>query len=57
VNLTARVEKLTARVGRSILVSTAFAGACDESMVAVDEFEVAGFVRSPESFRRSRRAW
>jgi adenylate cyclase len=50
VNLAARVEKLTSRLGRSILASTAFAGACDGPMVAVGEFELAGFARPQKVF-------
>ena len=48
VNLAARVEKLTGRLGRSILASAAFASACDEPMVSVGEFELAGF-EQPET--------
>lgn len=50
VNLAARIEKLTGRLGRSILASTAFADACEEPMVAVGEFELAGFARPQKVF-------
>lgn len=50
VNLAARIEKLTGRLGRTVLASTAFAAACEESMVAVGEFELAGFVRPQKVF-------
>jgi adenylate cyclase len=50
VNLAARIEKLTGRLGRTILASTAFAAACDGPMLGVGEFELAGFARPQTVF-------
>lgn len=43
VNLAARIEKLTAPVGRTILASGAFAWHCDDAMAPVGRFTLPGF--------------
>ena len=42
-NLAARIEKLTAGLGRFILASGEFADHCRPELVAVGEFALAGF--------------
>jgi adenylate cyclase len=48
VNLAARIEKLTGRLGRTILASDEFARRCPSEFVPVGEFDLPGF----ESARR-----
>jgi adenylate cyclase len=43
VNLAARLEKIASRLGRTVVVSEAFARACDESWSELGEFPIAGF--------------
>jgi adenylate cyclase len=43
VNLAARIEKLTGRLGRTVLISGAFSRYCDLPLTPVGEFELAGF--------------
>lgn len=43
VNLAARIEKLTAALGRTILASEAFARHCPAAFAPVGEFQLAGF--------------
>ncbi len=50
VNLAARIEKLTARLGRIILASGEFAGHCGSELVAVGEFALAGFSAPQTAF-------
>lgn len=50
VNLAARLEKLTGRLGRTILVSSEFARACEAPFVSVGEFELAGFAHPQAVF-------
>jgi adenylate cyclase len=43
VNLAARLEKLAARLPRSLVASSAFAQACGHGLAPIGEFELAGF--------------
>jgi adenylate cyclase len=43
VNLAARIEKLTANLGRTVLVSSAFSRYCTKPLTPVGEFALAGF--------------
>jgi adenylate cyclase len=43
VNLAARIEKLTSRLGRTILASGEFAGHCPDEFSVVDQFTLRGF--------------
>ncbi len=43
VNLAARIEKLTGKLGRTVLVSGAFSRHCAQPLALVGEFELAGF--------------
>jgi adenylate cyclase len=43
VNLAARIEKLTAKLGRTVLVSSAFTQYCPHPLTPVGEFDLAGF--------------
>jgi adenylate cyclase len=47
VNLAARLEALAARLGRTTLVSAAFAQHCGADLVPLGEFALAGF-RAPQ---------
>lgn len=43
VNLAARLEKIAARLQRTVVASEAFAGACDDVWTELGEFPIAGF--------------
>jgi adenylate cyclase len=43
VNLAARLEKLAARLGRSIIASEEFAGSCGDALSALGDFALPGF--------------
>jgi adenylate cyclase len=43
VNLAARIEKLTGKLGRTVLVSGAFSRCCAHPLTPVGEFALAGF--------------
>lgn len=45
VNLVSRLEGLTGKLGRSILVSAQFARHCDAELIAVGKFKLAGLVK------------
>ena len=46
VNLAARLEKLTGRLGRTIVASEGFAGICSGDWRDLGEFPIAGFARA-----------
>jgi adenylate cyclase len=50
VNLAARIEKLTGKLGRTILASDEFARQCPSEFVAVGEFDLAGFASTRKVF-------
>jgi adenylate cyclase len=50
VNLTSRLERLTGRLNRSILVSAEFARYCDAELIPAGEFVLAGFVKPEMAF-------
>jgi adenylate cyclase len=50
VNLAARLEKLTAKLGRTIIASTEFAAQLPEQFCTVGEFSVAGFAANQTVF-------
>jgi len=50
VNLAARLEKLTSRLGRSILASEDFAGHCMGELAALGEFTLPGFAAAHRVF-------
>lgn len=50
VNLAARIEKLTGKLGRTILASDEFAQQCPSEFVAVGEFDLAGFASTRKVF-------
>jgi adenylate cyclase len=50
VNLTARLEKLAARFGRTIVTSAEFARHCGDALEALGEFPVAGFSAPQAAF-------
>jgi len=50
VNLAARLEKLTAKLGRTILASTLFAQHCPDAFLPVGEFALAGFAAPQMAF-------
>jgi adenylate cyclase len=50
VNLAARLEKLTGKLGRTIVASSAFARVCPLPLQPLGEFSLAGFARSETVF-------
>jgi adenylate cyclase len=50
VNLTSRLEGLTGRLNRIILVSAEFARYCDAELIPAGEFMLAGFVNPEMAF-------
>jgi adenylate cyclase len=50
INLAARIEKLTGKLGRTILVSSEFARHCPDALTCVGEFEFAGFTAAQAVF-------
>jgi adenylate cyclase len=48
--LAARLEKLTGKLGRTILTSSAFAHLCPLPLQAMGEFSLAGFAKSEMVF-------
>jgi adenylate cyclase len=50
VNLAARIEKVAARLGRSIVASAEFAAHCSRAFTPLGEFDVAGFSASQAVF-------
>lgn len=50
VNLAARLEKLAARLGRTIILSAAFAEYADGPIEPLGEFEIAGFATPQRAF-------
>jgi adenylate cyclase len=50
VNLAARIEKLTGKLGRTILASDEFARQCLSEFVAIGNFDLAGFATTREVF-------
>lgn len=50
VNLTARLEGLAARIGRTLVVSAAFAEHCAEPLVSLGHHGLKGFDRKQEAF-------
>jgi adenylate cyclase len=50
VNLAARLEKIAARLGRTVVASAAFAGVCAEGWADLGEFPIAGFSRAQRVF-------
>jgi adenylate cyclase len=50
VNLAARIEKLTGKLGRTILASDEFARQCPSEFIAVGEFDLAGFATTRKVF-------
>jgi adenylate cyclase len=50
VNLAARLEKLAARLGRTIVTSAEFAEHCERDLDHLGEFEVAGFAAPQTAF-------
>jgi adenylate cyclase len=50
VNLAARLEKLTGKLGRTIVASSAFARLCPLPLQPLGEFSLAGFARSETVF-------
>ncbi|HTZ78991.1 MAG TPA: adenylate/guanylate cyclase domain-containing protein [Stellaceae bacterium] len=53
VNLTARLEKLAGRLGRTILASADFAARCGPGLVPVGEFTLAGVAAAQTVFGRA----
>jgi adenylate cyclase len=50
VNLAARIEKVAARLARSIVASAEFAALCPRAFTPLGEFDVAGFSASQAVF-------
>jgi len=50
INLAARIENLTGKLGRTILASDEFAQQCPSEFVAVGEFDLAGFATTRRVF-------
>ncbi|HYM04308.1 MAG TPA: adenylate/guanylate cyclase domain-containing protein [Stellaceae bacterium] len=50
VNLAARLEKLTGKLGRTVLASAAFARHCPEAFAPVGDFALAGFAAPQTAF-------
>ena len=50
VNLAARLEKLTGKLGRTIVASSAFAHECTSPLQFVGDFTLAGFARTESVF-------
>ena len=50
INLAARIEKLTGKLGRTILVSGEFARHCTHPLMCVGEFQLAGFTAAQAVF-------
>jgi adenylate cyclase len=50
VNLAARLEKIAARLHRTVVASSAFAGACHNDWTDLGEFPIAGFSRAQRVF-------
>ena len=50
VNLAARLEKVAARLHRTVVASAAFAGACNNDWTDLGEFPIAGFSRAQRVF-------
>jgi adenylate cyclase len=50
VNLAARLEKLTGKLSRPIVASSAFASQCPTPLLPIGEFALAGFARSERVF-------
>jgi adenylate cyclase len=50
VNLAARLEKIAARLKRTVVASAAFAGVCGEPWADLGEFPIAGFARTQRVF-------
>lgn len=53
VNLTARLEKMAGRLGRTIVASSAFAHVCPEGWHELGEFPIAGFAEIQHVYGRS----
>lgn len=50
VNLAARLEKIAGRLHRTVVASSAFAGACADDWVELGEFPIAGFSQAQRVF-------
>ncbi len=55
VNLAARLEKITGRLGRTVVVSEVFANACRHDWRELGEFPIAGFSKAQRVYGLARR--